>query len=157
MKQQEKYSEAIYTLAIVPEVCKDCYLKCLNEIAIIYDLKINADGKALLNGATAIWSANPNNEGARQATNLIMQIKPQAKCYTNANNLMKTINEKIITDEKERLRKQEEYEKRQQEINAENAKQQAEVDKLRINAYREIAVEYAKNQPRVVYRNIYWY
>ena len=86
-----------------------------------------------------------------------MQIKPQAKCYTNANNLMKTINEKIITDEKERLRKQEEYEKRQQEINAENAKQQAEVDKLRINAYREIAVEYAKNQPRVVYRNIYWY
>ncbi len=157
LKQQEKYSEAIYTLAIVPEVCKDCYLKCLNEIAIIYDLKINADGKALLNGATAIWSANPNNEGARQATNLIMQIKPQAKCYTNANNLMKTINEKIITDEKERLRKQEEYEKRQQEINAENAKQQAEVDKLRINAYREIAVEYAKNQPRVVYRNIYWY
>lgn len=161
LKQQEKYSEAIYTLAQIPEVCKECYFKALNEMAVIYDLKINADGKARLSEAKAIWSANPNNEGAQKAINLIMQIKPQAKCYTEASALLTTMNTKIIADEKERLRKQEEYDKRQQEINAENNKQQAEIEKQRINAYREVAVEYAKNQPQVVYRNvyrnIYWY
>ena len=44
---------------------------------------------------------------------------------------------------------------------AENAKTEAELEKQRINAYRDVAVEYAKNQPHVVYRNvyrnIYWY
>jgi hypothetical protein len=161
LKQQEKYGEAIYTLAQVPDVCKDCYLKCLKEMSIIYDLKINADGKIRLSEANAIWSANPNDEGAQKAVSLIMQIKPQAKCYAEATALLKTMNEKVIADEKERLRKQEEYDKRQQEINAENNKQQAEIEKQRINAYREVAVEYAKNQPQVVYRNvyrnIYWY
>ena len=90
-----------------------------------------------------------------------MQINPQAKCYSEATSLLKTINEKVIADEKERLRKQEEYDKRQQKIDAENAKTEAELEKQRINAYRELAVEYAKNQPQVVYRNvyrnIYWY
>lgn len=161
LKQQEKYSEAIYTLAQVPDVCKDCYLKCLKEMSIIYDLKINADGNARLSEANAIWSANPNKEGAQKAINLIMEINPQATCYTKATVLLKTINKKIIADEKERLRREEEFNKRQQVIDSENAKQQAEIEKQRINAYRQIAVEYIQNQPKVVYRNvyrnIYWY
>ncbi len=161
LKQQEKYSEAIYTLAQVPDVCKDCYLKCLNEMSIIYDLKINADGNERLNKANAIWSANPNSEGAQKAISLIMQINQQANCYFKASELLSVINKKVVADEKERVRIEEEYNKRQQTIDAENAKQQAEIEKQRINAYREIAVEYVKNQPQVVYRrvysNIYWY
>jgi predicted Rdx family selenoprotein len=155
LKELEKYSEAIYTLALVPEVCKDCYLKCSSELSAMYDLKINADGKARLNEATAIWAASPNNQGAQQATNLIMQIKPQAKCYSEASDLLKKINEKVIVDEKERLRQQEENYKREHELAKENIKPQAEIEKERINAYREIAVEYIKNQPQVVYRNVY--
>jgi len=154
LKQQEKYSEAIYTLAQVPNVCKDCYLQCIQEMSIIYELKINADGNTRLNEANAIWSANPNNKGAQKATDLIMRINPQATCYTQATKLLKAINKKVIADEKERLRKEEEY-------NAQNAKQQSEIEKQRINAYRQIAVEYVQNQPKVVYRNvyrnIYWY
>jgi hypothetical protein len=161
LKQQEKYSEAMFTLAQIPEVCQGCYFKALNEMAVIYDLKINADGKTRLSEANAIWSSNPNNEGAQQAIKLIMQINPQAKCYSDASKLLNMINTKVIADEKERLRKQEEYDKRQQEIDAENNQQQAEIEKQRINAYREVAVEYARNQPLVlyrnVYRNIYWY
>ena len=161
LKQQEKYSEAIYTLAQIPEVCKECYFKALNEMAVIYDLKINNEANSLLKNANAVWSANPNEQGAQEAISFIMKINPQAKCYSDASKLLNTINTKIIADEKERLRKQEEYEKRQQEIDAENAKTEAELEKQRINAYREVAVEYAKNQPQVVYRNvyrnIYWY
>lgn len=161
LKQQEKYAEAIYTLAQIPEVCKECYFKALNEMAVIYDLKINSEANSLLKNANSVWSANPNEQGAQEAINFIMQINPQAKCYADASKLLNTINTKIIADEKERLRKKEEYDKRQQVIDAENAKSEAELEKQRINAYREVAVEYARNQPAVVYRNvyrnIYWY
>jgi hypothetical protein len=161
LKQQEKYSEAMYTLAQIPEVCQGCYFKALNEMAVIYDLKINNEANSLLKNANSVWSANPNEQGAQDAISYIMKINPQAKCYSDASKLLNTINTKIVADERERLRKQEEYEKRQQKIDAENAKTEAELEKQRINAYREVAVEYARNQPQVVYRNvyrnIYWY
>ena len=156
LKGQEAYDEALYNLALVPDICKDCYFKCLNEMSIVYDLKINSEGKKLLDKAITTWAANPNQEGANEATEFIKQINPKAKCIPDASKLLKSINSKLIADEKERLRKEEEYEKRQQIIDAENAKQQAILEKERINAYRQIAVEYAKNQPAVIYRNVYW-
>ncbi|WP_396185527.1 hypothetical protein [Flavobacterium sp.] len=156
LRGQESYNEALYNLALVPDICKDCYFKCLNEMSIVYDLKINSDGKKLLDKAITTWAANPNQEGANEATEFIKQINPKAKCIPDASKLLKSINSKLIVDEKERLRKEEEYEKRQQIIDAENAKQQAILEKERINAYRQIAVEYAKNQPAVIYRNVYW-
>lgn len=157
LKGQEAYNEALYNLALVPDICKDCYFKCLNEMSIVYDLKINSEGKRLLDKAITTWAANPNQEGANEATEFIKQINPKAKCIHDASKLLKRINSKLIADEKERLRKEEEYEKRQQIIDAENTKQQAALEKERINAYRQIAVEYAKNQPAVIYRNVYWY
>ena len=157
LKGQESYNEALYNLALVPDICKDCYFKCLNEMSIVYDLKINSDGKKLLDNAITTWAANSNQEGANEATEFIKQINPKAKCIPDASKLLKSINSKLIANEKERLRKEEEYEKRQQVIDAENAKQQAILEKERINAYRQIAVEYAKNQPAVIYRNVYWY
>ncbi len=161
LKQQENFDEAIYILAQIPEVCKECYFKALSEMAFIYDLKINNEANYYLKNANSFWAANPNEQGAQEAINYIMKINPKAKCNSEASNLLNTINTKIIADEKERLRKQEEFEKRQQQIDAENAKTQAELEKHRLNAYREIAVEYARNQPQVIYRNIYrniyWY
>ena len=157
LKGKESYNEALYNLALVPDICKDCYFKCLNEMSIVYDLKINSEGKKLLDKAITTWAANSNQEGANEATEFIKQINPKAKCIPDASKLLRSINSKLIADEKERLRKEEEYEKRQQIIDAENAKQQAVLEKERINAYRQIAVEYAKNQPAVIYRNVYWY
>ena len=157
LKGKESYNEALYNLALVPDICKDCYFKCLNEMSIVYDIKINSEGKKLLDKAITTWAANSNQEGANEATEFIKQINPKAKCIPDASKLLKSINSKLIADEKERLRKEEEYEKRQQIIDSENAKQQAVLEKERINAYRQIAVEYAKNQPAVIYRNVYWY
>ena len=157
LKGQEAYNEALYNLALVPDICKDCYFKCLNEMSIVYDLKINSEGKKLLDKAIITWATNPNQEGANEATEFIKQINPKSKCIPDASKLLKSINSKLIADEKERVRKEEEYEKLQQKIDAENAKTEAELEKQRINAYRQIAVEYAKNQPAVIYRNIYWY
>jgi len=157
LKGQEAYDEALYNLALVPDICKDCYFKCLNEMSIVYDLKINSEGKKLLDKAITTWAANPNQDGANESSEFVKQINPKAKCIPDASKLLRSINSKLIADEKERLRKEEEYEKRQQVIDAENAKQQAILEKERINAYKQIAVEYAKNQPAVIYRNVYWY
>jgi hypothetical protein len=41
--------------------------------------------------------------------------------------------------------------------NEKQAQRNLELDKIRVNAYREVAVAYAKNQPKTVtYNNIYW-
>ena len=87
---------------------------------------------------------------------LIQKINPQSKNYTEALQLLKTINAKVVSDEQEKKRKEEEYEKKQQELINEANKQQDEMEKFRINAYKEIALEYAKHQPAVIYKNIYW-
>jgi hypothetical protein len=153
----QKYDEAIYLLSQIPEVCTDCFSRANLKLNSIYNKKINNESSTNLLTAKSIWASNPTEQGAQEASNYLMQINPQADCYSDAIILMRAMIKKLILDEKERLRKEEEYEKRQQKIDAENAKTEAELEKQRINAYREVAVEYAKNQTQVVYRNIYWY
>ena len=91
-------------------------------MAVIYDLKINNEANALLKNAQSTWAANPNEQDGQDATAYIMQINPKANSYANAAQLLNTINTKLIADERERKRRQAEYEKRQQIIDAENAK-----------------------------------
>ena len=38
--RQEKYDEAIFQLTLVPEVCQECYFKCLDTLGSIYQKKI---------------------------------------------------------------------------------------------------------------------
>ena len=68
-----------------------------------------------------------------------------------------------VVKEKELLRMQDEQAQRSHEIARENQQQHEiesnrnfELDKIRTNAYREIAIEYAKNQPKTIYNNINW-
>ena len=73
-----------------------------------------------------------------------------------------------VAKEKEKMRVAEEkserddvYRENQSQRDAEFNEKQAgrnlELDKLKVNAYREIAITYAKNQPKTVtYNNIYW-
>ena len=129
----------------------------MKEIEMLYQLKIESDGKALLDKAISAWATNPNDEGAQEAKNYIMQINPKAKCINDASKLLTTINSKVISDKKERIKREEEFEQRQYELDIINTKQNADLEKQRINAYREIAVEYAKNQPKTItYNNINW-
>jgi hypothetical protein len=67
------------------------------------------------------------------------------------------MSDKLINDEKIRQRIEEENAKREFELTKQREKQETELEKERIQAYKEVAVEYARRQPTVVYRNIYWY
>jgi len=55
------------------------------------------------------------------------------------------------------MRLAEEKSIRDDEFRENQAIRNLELDKIRVNAYREVAVEYAKNQPKTInYNNIYW-
>jgi hypothetical protein len=172
---QEKYDEAIYGLSLVPEVCEDCYFKSLDYLSTVYQQKIDAECKTKFNEAKVTWASAQNPTGAEKAGDILRTINPLASCQLEINNFIKSVEEKLKADEKERwqfkmkqysdkiamekeqLRIAEEESKRDDTNRETQSKRNFELDKIRINSYREIAIEHAKNQPKTItYNNIYW-
>ena len=184
--KQEKYDEAIYQLSLVPDVCQDCYFKCLDTLGSIYQKKIDADCKIKLNEAKLIWASAQNPLGAEKTGDILSAINPMASCQAEIDAFIKKIDAKLKADEKarwefkmkqyadkiaahkEQVRIAEEKGKRDDTYRENQSKRDAvseekqssrnfELDKIRVNSYREIAVEQAKNQPKTItYNNIYW-
>jgi len=146
LAKQEKFDDAIYKLALVPEVCKDCYFKTSEIVADLFQQKIDTDCKAKLAKAKMLWSGQKNGKNVEDVIDVISDINPNAACYCSIANFTKAINAKIKAEEKARL--QLALKKYNDKIMMENKQ---------INAYKEIAVEFAKNQPRTIsYNNIIW-
>jgi len=173
--KQERYDEAIYQLSLVPDVCQECYFKCLDTLASIYQKKIDVDCNLKLNDAKMTWAAAQTIDAAITVGEILSTINPIAMCQNEVNELISRIDAKLKADEKarlefkmkkyqdevearrEQLRIAEERGKRADDFKENQAKRNAELDKIRVNAYREIAIEQARNQPKTVtYNNIYW-
>lgn len=181
LRKLGKYNEAIYKLSVVPNVCQVCYFRCLDTLNVIYQQKTNEDCKVKLQQAKTIWAGNQDKEGAEKTVEILTQIRPGANCQGEVDAFIKTITAKLEADakaelefkmkqyedqvarEKELLKMQDEQAQRDHDLAKENQRQQEiqavrnfELDKIRTNAYNEIAIEYAKNQPKTVYNNINW-
>jgi hypothetical protein len=184
--KQEKYDEAIYQLSLVPDVCKDCYFKCLDTLTHIYQQKIDADCKVKFNEAKVTWTADQTPNGAEKAGDILSTINPMANCQTDVTAFIKAIDAKLKADEKarwqfkmkqyadkiamqkeqvriaeEKGKRDDNYRENQSQRDAISQEKQSsrnfELDKIRVNSYREVAVEQARNQPKTVtYNNIYW-
>ena len=62
-----------------------------------------------------------------------------------------------IAIKKEQIRIAEEKGKRDDAYRENQSVRNLELDKIRVNSYREIAVEQARNKPKTItYNNIYW-
>ena len=165
---QGKYDEAIYNLSLVPEVCQECYFKSLDSLSSIYQQKIDNDGFTKFNQAKMAWAGSQNEKGAEKTANILSTIHTQSSCQPQVKQLVNQINGKLKADEKSRwVFKMKQYddkilkEKEQMRI-AENksirddeyrekqAGRNLELDKLKVNAYREVATEFAKNQPKEI-------
>jgi len=84
----EKYEEAINTLILVPEVCKECYFKALDAIEPIYrKFKGETCDEDLAAAQTAY-----NNGDMQTAKNSLEKIMPGTDCYDKAVDLAKKIN-----------------------------------------------------------------
>lgn len=142
----ENFDEAIYLLSQVPEISKECYFKCSDLLGIVYQQKIDADCKTKLNSAKIIWEGKQYADGEENVIGLLSEINPKSSCFKDAETLIKQISNKLKADEKEKLNRA--LKQYNDKLNLENKK---------IDAYKEVAVEYAKNQPKTItYNNIYW-
>jgi hypothetical protein len=144
LAKQEKYDEAIYKLALVPEVCKDCYFKTSEIVGILFQQKIDTDCKAKLAKAKLLWSGQQNQNKAEEVIEILSEVHPNANCFTDVSNFAKQIEAKLKVDEKARFK-----------LALKKYNDKIALEKQQINAYKEIAVEYAKNQPRTItYSNL---
>jgi dihydroxyacid dehydratase/phosphogluconate dehydratase len=128
-----------------------------------------------LNQAKVTWVASQNAAGAENAGEILSTINPMSTCQPEVDAFIKGINNKLHADEKakwdfkvkqyqdrlamqkEEMRIAEEKSQRDDVYRENQAKRNVELDKIRVKAYRDIAVEYARNQPKTVtYNNIYW-
>lgn len=146
LAKQNKYDEAIYKLALIPEACKDCYFKSAELAAKLFQQKIDTDCNAKLTKAKLIWSGQQNIQQAEVVINLISGVNPNASCYDAIESFSREMTTKIKADEKARL-----------EIELKKYNDKMKLEKQKINNFKEIAVEYAKNQLNTVtYNNIIW-
>ena len=172
LMSQEKYEEAIYNLSLVPEVCKECYLKCYEKSAEVYQKQIDTQCFSILTKAKGMWSSKATSDNALLIAEVLSEINPNASCATDVNALIQEIGRKLRADEKarwdfkmkqykdklnlekERMRVAEEKSIRDDQMRERQSSRNFEVNKLRVDAYREVATEYAKNQPKkVTYNN----
>lgn len=136
---QNQFEEAIYKLMLVPDVCKECFDKCMDAVAPIYKKKIDRDCKKLLSEANNIWATNQTVEVANQAAELLSQIEPSAACYNEVKPLLAKISARV-----------KEIDKRDWQY---VLKEQSQISE-RINAYREIGVAYGNGQPKSITYNV---
>jgi len=182
MVSQGNFDGAIYKLSLIPEVCQDCYYECLDLTNNYYQQKIDADCKTKLNEAKVTWTTAQNPVGAEKSGDILSTINPMAICQTEVSAFIKTIDDKLKADEKarwqfkmkqyadkiaaqnEQVRIAEEkgqrddiYRENQSQRDAISQEKQSfrnyELDKISSNNSREIAVEYARNQPKTVTYN----
>lgn len=165
LAQKEKYDQALYNLSLVPLACTSCYSKCSDRINEIYQASINQDGKKKISEANAIWASTGNLEGAEKAIGILSQIHVDANAKPGAENLIVQISAKLQADEKRdwefKLKQYEDNQKmelQRMKLAEESDIRNSQLESERLNAAKQVALEYARNQPKTIsYSNIYWH
>ncbi|MGZ3904942.1 MAG: hypothetical protein ACXVC6_14675 [Bacteroidia bacterium] len=139
LASQNNYEEAIFKLTSVPDVCKECYDKCMTAVAPMYQKKIDRDCKMKLNEATNVWNTSQDAAAASQAGEILSSIEPQAACFGEAKALASKIQKRVI-----------EIDKREWNYTMKAQQQQSEM----IKAYRDVGVAYGNGQPKSVTYNV---
>lgn len=136
----------MFELVSVPEVCKECYEKAMEETAVIYKKQIDVEGAKLLSEARNEWNSGLDAAAAERASKPLSQINPKAACYTEALALSQEIGQRI-----------KEIDQREWEYALQEQANQHEAEMAVIEACKEIAVAEAENQPEVVtYHYVWW-
>lgn len=146
LAEQKKFGEAIYKLTSVPDVCKECYMKSMDNVKPIYQMYMDDKCNKDLAKARTTWGGTLSYDGAVQAQSYLAGITPDAKCYKEAQELIKEIKAKVFADQK-----------KEWEFQLMVYKDGVDLQKQMIDAYKEVNIAYANNQPEVVYEvNFLW-
>jgi hypothetical protein len=140
---QQKYDEALWKLSGVPSACSECWNKCIAVAAPIFQQKINLECQSLLLEATNVWNSGQDWDAANAAANILTAINPKSQCFGDAMKLSDKISKRVNELDNREWKLKWDKEVTQQ--------------KLIINAYKEIGVARAKNQPKTVYKIYGWW
>jgi len=91
---QKKYEEALFVLLSVPDVCRECFDKCMDLSVEIYKQYANYKCTEYMSGAKAAW-ANMNTD---KAAEFLGKITPDMECYNEAVQLVDEIKQKQLAD-----------------------------------------------------------
>ncbi len=135
LAETNQYEKALFILLNIPEVCKDCYFSAQKEIKPLYQQYINKRCPEYLNKARNAWVIDQSYSGAENAAEYLNKIDPEAGCFPEAQKLAAEIADKI------RKIEDKVWSCRIQQYN-----DSVELEKLRIEAIRQIGVAYGENQ-----------
>lgn len=140
MADQKKFGDAIYKLTSIPDVCKECFNKAMDNVKPIYQMYMDDKCNKDLAMAKTTWGGTLNYDGAVAAQSYLAGITPDAKCYNEAQELVKEIKAKVFGDQK-----------KEWEFALMVYKDGVDLQKQTIQAYKEVGIAQAENQPSVVY------
>jgi hypothetical protein len=140
---QNNFEEAIFKLTSVPEVCKECYDKCMDAVGPIYQKQIDRECKSKLMEANTAWNAAQDSYGADIAGGILAQIDPNASCYKEALALSNKIAQRI-----------KEIDQRDWKLQKKEQQDNVDIQKATIKAIRDIGVAYGNGQPKTVTYNV---
>lgn len=147
LAKRQRYDEAIYSLACIPDIGTDCYTRCQNAMVQIWQARINAEGQPLLKLARTAWAQSQDEVGAEEAANYLRQINPAADCQEEVSKLISEITTKIKHDEERAWQFQlRQYNDRVQKERV-SARNEQELRRMGIQAAKEVAIAFAQNKP----------
>jgi len=144
MAQTDRYEEAIFNLMSIPDVAKNCYEDAMDAVPPIYQKLVDHICDINLATAKAYWIANPNSDGANFVAANLAEIRPDAACYGDAQQLVSEIRTKIRQDEK-----------RDWNFMLKVWDDNVSLESQRIRAWRDVGVAWGNNQPNRIY-DIRW-
>ena len=159
--------QAAYELCLIPQECS-YYNEVQTLLGKINGRIVDNNSSNILLQAKSIWSSEQNETTANQVADLITQIDANASCYSEAHkflnsviNRMEQLNNREWAARQRQLAHEREMEKtREHNRSVETQmkiKAQRDQNLATIRAVRDVAVEYARNRPRVVYHVHGWY
>ena len=131
LAKQKQYEEAMSVVTLIPQQSKH-YDAALAAGLEIYQQYLNNQCNINLAAARQAWAAEQNSLGAAAAGEYLANILPDAGCYDDAMALYKEIKAKVLDDWKFEMKKYQDG---------------VDLEKMRINAMRDIGVEYGRHQP----------
>jgi len=135
LAKNQNYEAALGTLMAVPEEVTDCYNQVLSRSMGIYKAYQNQKCSVQIQQAKVLIAAQDYNG----ALSIIGQIDPSANCFNAAESLAKTAAEKV-----------DEEAKKQWAFKMKQYDNEAELEKQRIDAIKDIAVSYFNSQPKTI-------
>ena len=143
--KNQDFDAALFDLMQVPDICKECYDKCMAAAQIVYQEKIDQEGAALLAEARNVWKAGQDVVAADNAAAILSKINPQSTAFPEADKLSTEIAKRI-----------QELDKREWDFKLKKQQDEVDLEKASIKAIRDIGVAYGENQQPVTYNVIWW-